>query len=149
MSRDLGHGRAEKRTVWLSENLTLIDAATGWIGLKSVVCVESSRWLNNKEQFNRRFYISSLSDCSAAKMGGYIRQHWSIENQQHWHLDITFDEDECRVGQDHAPRNLTTIRKLALGLISRDLAKMSLKRKRKKAARDDAYLITLLSQLNI
>ena len=149
VSRDLGHGRAEKRTVWLSEKLTLVDAAVEWMGLKSVVCVESTRWVNDKQQYSKRFYISSLSGCSAAKMGGYIRRHWSIENEQHWHLDVTFDEDGCRVRKDHAPRNLTTIRKLALGLISRDPAKMSLKRKRKKAARDDAYLMTLLSQLNV
>ena len=58
-------------------------------------------------------------------------------------LDITFDEDACQVHKDHAPRNLTTIRKLALGLISREPTKMSLKRK--KAARDDAYLISLIA----
>lgn len=149
VSRDLGHGRAEKRTVWLSETLSLVDAATGWVGLRSVICVESSRWLNGKEQHGKHFYISSLSGCSAAQMGRYIRRHWSIENEQHWHLDVTFDEDACQVRKDHAPRNLTTMRKLALGLISRDPAKMSLKRKRKKAARDDAYLMTLLSQLNV
>ena len=149
VSRDLGHGRAEKRTVWVSENLTLIDAATGWTGLKSVVCVASSRWLNGKEQSTNRFYISSLSGYSAAQMGQYIRRHWSIENEQHWHLDITFDEDGSQVRRDHAPHNLTTVRKLALGLISREPAKMSLKRKRKKAARDDVYLMTLLSQLNV
>lgn len=149
VKRDLGHGRAEKRTVWLSENLTLIDAAVGWSGLKSVVCVESSRWLNEKQQHSKHFYISSLSGISAAQMGHYIRRHWSIENQQHWHLDVTFDEDGSGVRQDFAPRNLSTIRKLALSLISRDPTKMSLKRKRKKAARDDAYLMTLLSQLNV
>lgn len=75
VSRDLGHGRAEKRTVWVSENLTLIDAATGWRGLKSVVCVASSRWLNDKEYYINRFYISSLAGCSAAQMGQYIRRH--------------------------------------------------------------------------
>ena len=149
VSRDLGHGRAEKRTVWLSENLTLVDAAVDWIGLKSVVCVESSRWINNKQQDSKRFYISSLSGRSASTMGYYIRRHWSIENEQHWHLDVTFDEDGSGVRSDYAPRNLTTIRKLALGLISRDPAKMSLKRKRKKAARDDAYLMAILSQLNV
>ena len=148
VSRDLGHGRAEKRTVWLSENLTLVDAAVGWAGLKSVVCVESSRWIGDKQQFSKRFYISSLSGSSATMMSHFIRRHWSIENEQHWHLDVTFGEDACQVRKDHAPRNLTTIRKLALGLISRDPAKMSLKRKRKKAARDDAYLMTLLSQIN-
>ena len=149
VSRDIGHGRAEKRTVWLSENLTLIDAAVDWIGLKSVVCVESSRWINDQQQHSKRFYITSLCGCSAATMGHYIRRHWSIENEQHWHLDVTFDEDACQVRKDHAPRNLTTVRKLALGLIRRDPAKMSLKRKRKKAARDDTYLMTLLSQLNV
>lgn len=48
-----------------------------------------------------------------------------IENEQHWHLDVTFNEDGCQVRKDHAPRNLTTIRKLALGLISRHPAKMT------------------------
>ncbi|QDK81154.1 ISAs1 family transposase [Spirosoma sp. KCTC 42546] len=149
VSRDLGHGRAEKRTVWVSENLTLVDAATEWIGLRSIICVESSRWLNDKEEYGKHFYISSLTGFSATQMSRYIRRHWSIENEQHWHLDVTFDEDACQVRKDHAPRNLTTVRKLALGLISRDPVKMSLKRKRKKAARDDAYLMTLLSQLNV
>ncbi len=127
----------------------MIDAAEGWVGLKSMVCIASSRWLNGTQQHGKRYYISSLSGCSAAQMASYIRRHWSIENELHWHLDVTFEEDKCSVREDHAPRNLTTIRKLALGLISRDLAKMSLKRKRKKAARDDTYLMTLLSQLNI
>ncbi len=82
-------------------------------------------------------------------MGQYIRRHWSIENEQHWHLDVTFGEDRSQVRKDHAPRNLTTIRKLALGLVSREPSKMSLKRKRKKAARDDSFLFKLLSQLAI
>lgn len=148
-SRDLGHGRAEKRTVLVCQKLDLIDASEGWIGLKSVICVESSRWINDKEQHSKHYYISSLAGCPAAQMGYYIRRHWSIENEQHWHLDVTFAEDGCQVRKDQAPRNLTTVRKLALGLINRDPAKMSLKRKRKKAARDDAYLMTLLSQLNV
>ena len=148
-SQDLGHGRGEKRTVWVSENLTLIDAAVGWAGLQSVVCVESSRWIEGKTERGKRFYISSLAGCSATQMGHYIRPHWSIENEQHRHLDVTFDEDGSGVRKDHAPRNLSTIRKLALGFISRNSLKMSLKRKRKKAARDDSYLMTLLSQLNV
>jgi predicted transposase YbfD/YdcC len=149
VSRDLGHGRAEKRTVRVNEKLTFIDASAGWIGLKSVVCVESTRWINEQEQCSKRYYISSLLGCSAAQMGQYIRRHWSIENEQHGHLDITFQEDACLVRKDNAPRNLTTVRKLALGIISRDPAKMSLKRKRKKDARDDGYLMKLLSQLNL
>lgn len=147
VSRDIGHGRGEKRTVLVSEDLRLIDASVGWVGLKSVICVHSNRWLDGKEEHNTRFYISSLMGCSPSRMGGYIRRHWSIENELHWHLDMTFAEDACQVRKDHAPRNLTTIRKLALGVLRREPTKMSLNRKRKKAARDDDYLKTLLSQL--
>lgn len=149
VSRDLGHGRGEKRTVMVSEELTLIDAVAGWAGLKSVVCVEAIRWTNGKEEISKRFYISSLSGVSAFQMGHYIRRHWSIENQLHWHLDVTFDEDGCRVRKDHAPRNLTTMRKVALGLLRGSPLKMSLARKRKKAARDDTYLKDLLGQLTV
>jgi len=149
VSRDLGHGRGEKRTVMVSEELALVDAVDGWAGLKSVVCVDSIRWINGKEESGKRFYISSLCGLSAAQMGQYIRRHWSIENQLHWHLDVTFDEDRCRVRKDHAPRNLTTVRKVALGLLRRNPLKMSLARKRKKAARDDAYLKDLLGQLTV
>ncbi|MBC7920682.1 MAG: ISAs1 family transposase [Ferruginibacter sp.] len=141
VSPHLEHGRAEKGLVVVSEKLSLLDAAEGWMNLRSVVCVASSRWQNGQQQDVKCYYISWLAACSPARMGVYIRRHWSIENEQHWHLDVTFDEDGCQVRRDHAPRNLSTIRKLALGLITRQPTKMSVKRK--KAARDDAYLRTL------
>ena len=148
VSRDLGHGRAEKRTVWVSQDLRLVDAAEDWAGLRSVVRVDSQRWRGDQLQQASRYYISSLVAPTPQQVGKLIRRHWSIENEQHWHLDITFDEDGCQVRSDHAPRNLSTIRKLALGLITQEPSQMSLKRKRKKAARDDEYLKTLLAQLN-
>ena len=43
ISRDLGHGRGEKRTVRVSENLDLIDATVGWPGIGSMVYVDSIR----------------------------------------------------------------------------------------------------------
>ncbi len=147
VSRCLAHGRAEKRTVWVSHQVEFVDAAQGWCGLSSLIRVDSERWQGCRHQRASRYYISSLVGCSPEQAAHYIRRHWSIENEQHWHLDITFEEDACQVRSDHAPRNLSTIRKLALGLITQEPSKMSLKRKRKKAARDDDYLKTLLSQL--
>lgn len=148
VSRDLGHDRAEKRVVSVSEDVQWLDAGAAFVGLQSVVMVQSSRWVDQQETFSKRFYISSLSGLDAAAMSRYIRRHWSIENELHWHLDVTFGEDSCRVRKDAAPRNLSTIRKVSLALLKRDPAKMSLARKRKKAARDDTYLKNLLSQLN-
>ena len=49
-----------------------------------------------------------------------MRGHWGIENNLHWQLDVSFREDECRVRRDHAPANLSVIRRFALGLLKRE-----------------------------
>jgi len=36
VSRDLGHGRGEKRTVMVSEDLTFVDAAQGWVAKRGL-----------------------------------------------------------------------------------------------------------------
>lgn len=61
ISHDMGHGRGEKREVWVDENLRFIDAHVGWTGIKSVVCVASTRWIDQKIQFDKRYFISSLT----------------------------------------------------------------------------------------
>lgn len=144
---DKGHGRGERRRVWCSQDLGLVDAGAGWAGLRTLVCVQTTRWLNGREEQATRYFLSSLAQANAAALAGYVRRHWGIENQQHWHLDVTFAEDACQCRRDHAPRNLSTLRKLALTLLQRCPLQMSLKRKRKKAARDDAFLHQLLAQL--
>lgn len=141
------HGRAEERRVWVSRKLDLVEGTAGWAGLSTLVCVQTWRWQQGREQRSTRYYLSSLTEASAAQLAGYVRGHWGIENHLHWHLDVTFAEDACRCRQGHAPRNLATLRKLALTLLRRDPTKMSLTRKRKKAARDDAFLFQLLAQL--
>ena len=146
---DKGHGRGERRRVWCSQDLGLVDTATGWAGLRTLVCVQTTRWLHGREEQAVRYFLSSLPQANAAALAGYVRRHWSIENHQHWHLDVTFAEDACQCRRDHAPRNLSTLRKLALTLIQSCPLKMSLKRKRKKAARDDAFLHQLLAQLPV
>ena len=73
-----------------------------------------------------------------------IRQHWAIENGQHWVLDMNFGEDRSRVRERTAARNLVVLRRIALDLLRADTAKGSLKGKRKKAAWDDGYMARLL-----
>ncbi len=59
-----------------------------------------------------QFYLSSL-EADAGKIGRAIRQHWGIENQLHWTLDVTFGEDSSRVRRGHGPENLGLLRRLA------------------------------------
>ena len=145
--RDKGHGRGELRQLWVSAQWGLVDAGADWPGLQTLVCQHTTRWVAGQVQQATRYFLCSLAGASAATLAGYVRRHWGIENQQHWHLDVTFAEDASQCRRDHAPRNLSTMRKLALTLLQQTPLKMSLKRKRKKAARDDGFLHLLLAQL--
>ncbi len=46
---------------------------------------------------------SSLPSGSATILEA-TRAHWGIENNLHWQLYITFDEDHCRTRKDFPPR---------------------------------------------
>ena len=71
-------------------------------------------------------------------LGGYCAR--LIENQLHWQLDVSFREDECRVCRDHAPANLSVIRRFALGLLKRETGcKKGVAIKRLKCAGSDEY----------
>jgi predicted transposase YbfD/YdcC len=63
----------------------------------------------------------------------------------HWHLDVTFREDACRARKGYAVENLSLLRKLALQIIREDDSKLSLKKRRLKAAYDLNYLIKLIT----
>jgi predicted transposase YbfD/YdcC len=138
------HGRGEKRRTYVSTNLEYLELTKDWKGIKSILLVESTRILNGKEATHKRLYISSLSDKTPNKMATLIRNHWGIENGLHWHLDITFGEDNSKVRKDNGPMNLNIFRKFGLFLLTKEVSKISLKRKRKKAARDNAFMVEIL-----
>ncbi len=88
-----------------------------------------------------------LSSCpdSPAILGKAIRSHWAVENALHWVLDVTFREDDSRVRDRTAARNLALLRKIALNIVGRDrTSKASVRGRRKKAAWNDAYMLKLL-----
>jgi predicted transposase YbfD/YdcC len=138
------HNRGEKRVVYVAKKGHYVDAADAWKNLNSFVLVESTRIVNNKETTCQRIYISSLTDEYPEKYARLIRGHWAIENGLHWHLDLTFGEDDSRVRKDNGPLNLNIFRKFSLFLLTHEPSKISLKRKRKKAARDDDFMMQLL-----
>ena len=78
-----------------------------------------------------------------------IRSHWGIENQLHWCLDVLFAEDNSRIRKDHAPRNMTILRRLALNLLRQDASKGSLKMKRYQAGLDNNFLLQILANSSL
>lgn len=60
----------------------------------------------------KHYYITSLPLDSDRIMQA-IRTHWSIENNLHWQLDVTFNEDNTRKIKN-AAQNFSLISKIAL-----------------------------------
>ena len=93
-----------------------------------------------------RYYISSL-EPEARRFLWAARNHWGIENSVHWVPDVSFREDESRVRMGNAPENLATVRHAALNLLRQDRRpKISIKAKRKLAAWDNGYLLSILAK---
>jgi hypothetical protein len=84
--------------------------------------------------------VSGMLHITVLWQGG----HWIIENKLHWHLDVTFKEDQCRVRTGNAPENLSTVRKFALQMITNVNDKLSLKKRLYKAALDVEYMKKIL-----
>jgi predicted transposase YbfD/YdcC len=141
-----GHHRTEKRLVWavaVSE-LDGLYQQEQWLGIKTIVMVERTRHLWNKVTHEVQFYLSSLP-ADAQKLGNAIRTHWQIENQVHWTLDVTFNEDHCRIRSCHSPRNFALLRRMALNALNLEKTlKRSLRQKMKRAAMNNDYMMTVL-----
>lgn len=145
---EAGHGRIDTRRVWATDQIKWLKRRDEWKNLTSVVVVESTRKLLGKDpqvQTHRRYYIGSAPCVTGEKFAHLIRNHWSIENAQHWSLDMAFNEDQSRVRKDHGDQNLAVLRRIALGLLRRDKSvKLGAKNKRLKACRNRAYLLRVL-----
>lgn len=140
-----GHGRLEKRTCWTLSDIGWLRERHQWPGLASVIVIESTRTVAGQSTTERRYYISSHSGKNAQHLAGLIRNHWNIENQLHWILDVCFNEDSCRVRSKNAAENLSRVRKIALTLLKNEkTSKLGVKSKMKKAAYDFDYLLKVL-----
>jgi len=138
------HGRSEARRCWAASDLDWREGREEWEGLKSVVFVESERFIGEEMTVETRYYQSGLPN-DAKLRNEAIRSHWAVESSRHWVLDVTFDEDRSRIKKENAPENFGLLRRLALCLLKKDTtARRSIKGKRLKAAWDDGYLLRIL-----
>jgi predicted transposase YbfD/YdcC len=112
-----GHGRIENRRCRVYEDLAYLENARDWESLKSLVVIDSERMIKATGETGKqtRFYISSLSG-SAEDFNRWVREHWAIENNLHWTLDVTFREDYPRKRKGNAAHNFNIVLKSVLWL---------------------------------
>ena len=147
---EAGHHRIEKRCFFSVpvEQVFARVRIQRWSGLQTLIVEQSSRQLWNKTTHSLRFFLSSLNP-KFTDFPNSIRSHWGVENQLHWCLDVVFAEDNSRIRKDHAPRNMTILKRFALNLLRQDTSKASLKMKRYQAGLDNSFLLRILSNSNL
>jgi predicted transposase YbfD/YdcC len=146
---DGDHGRIEKRKLWVCwdvQELLGKELTDAWPDLRALIAIERTRELNGKTTVTRHHYISSLDKRTKAKrLAACIRGHWSIENNLHWQLDVSFNEDQKRVRKGHGAQNLSRLSRIALNLLKREsTARCGIANKRKNCGWSDDYLLKVL-----
>jgi predicted transposase YbfD/YdcC len=134
-----GHGRKEKRLVVVAEVPEEVSEQANWPKLSVIGMCYSQREVGEKGfSDNVRFFIGSKK-AKARYYAKALRNHWRVENNLHWQLDVTFGEDDSRVQQRNAAANLAVVRRLALNLMKQEPTDMSMAKKRFAAALDTDY----------
>jgi predicted transposase YbfD/YdcC len=135
-----GHGRQEARTYAVFPAPAGIDPEGLWQDLFAVGVTFSERTdAQGHTSLEGRYYILSRQ-LSAKEFADAVRGHWSIENELHWQLDVSFREDACRVRTGHAAANMSVIRRFVLGSLKRETeCRRGIDTKRLKCALSEEY----------
>lgn len=151
---DKGHGRIETRKCFVESNVSwLKQAHPKWHSIGSVIRIDSVREftdggkIKHKTETFTRYFVSSLTNPTPEAVLHAIRSHWMIENGLHWVLDMSFNEDYCRIRKGNAPFVVAIIRHFALNLLQKNQPKrQSIKGYRKICAWNDNELTKLIAK---
>jgi predicted transposase YbfD/YdcC len=138
-----GHDREEWRCASV---LPRPDDAPVFPGLVAIGRIEAERRCNGKVQTATR-YIALSRNLSPERLLSVVRAHWSIENDLHWQLDVTFNEDGSRTRKDNAPQNIAIIRRMALDMLRAHPENRSIARKMKLAAWKKEFFYDLFAHM--
>jgi predicted transposase YbfD/YdcC len=138
-TREQGHGRHEERYYVVIHHVDDLRDRQVWPDATTVGMCRCERTVAGAVSSEVHYFIGSRR-MGARKYSQVLRQHWGIENQLHWQLDISFGEDQSRIQERRAAEGFGLLRKIALSLLKRNPRKKSIARKRKAAALDTDFL---------
>lgn len=116
-----GHGRIERRSVWVAPASAVREHVLGFPGARQIVELARHATVKRTGQVREEtvYAVTSLTaeQASPAKLLRLWREHWGIENSEHWVRDAVFGEDASTIRTGHAPGALATFRNLAISCI--------------------------------
>lgn len=110
-----GHGRIEKRTAFVTEEIDWLPQKHEWKGIACIGAIRTEFESKKGKSCEWHYYISSRK-LNAKELLHHARMEWSVE-AMHWLLDVHFEEDWCRVEDKTVQSNLNIFRKAAINII--------------------------------
>jgi predicted transposase YbfD/YdcC len=144
VTKENGHGRQEERIYLQLPAPKALPGFLAWKGLKSIGMATSCCVRDGKETIEVRYYISSLG-VDVKRFARAVRGHWSIENECHWSLDMTFREDESRARERHLRENFAWLNRFVLSLLKQHPGRQSLVMKRRSCGWSDDFLMEVVT----
>lgn len=147
---DKGHGRIEKRTCYvLNEIAFFTNYIAEWKGLKKIFAVVREVEKDGKKTKETSCYLSS-KNTTAQNLLSYTRKHWEIESMHHI-LDVTYDEDRCKLLSKRAQENMNIFRKIGVSIHKNYLKnkKQTIKSSMFNCLLNNNLLIQILQNCNI
>lgn len=142
---DDSHGRLVRRRVFVAEAPSGFQKM-GWSKLSSIVAIEtiSSKKVDQNVTAEWRYYVTSLP-ATDESIPTYIRNHWSIENNLHWILDVHMGDDANRSQERNSTLAMAALKRVAVNIIKTyDTQSKSIRRKLKQASWDITHLEKLI-----
>ena len=116
-----------------------------WPNIKTIGAIYRTREIGGKIEEWQDCFITSMPSA-VRKTRDILRSHWSIENSQHYILDVTFTEDSSRIRKGTGPEISSVFRRLALTILQQDTSiKGSIRGKRKVCGWDESAFERLLA----
>ncbi len=142
---DKGHGRIEERSYYTMPTPETLRTAHEWPGIESIGMAITYR--SETSDGELRYYINSFA-ADVKTFANAVRQHWGIENSLHWVMDVTFREDDCRIGKDYGAENISWLRRLAISIVrNHTKTKGSIRSKRVRAGYNVRFLEEILDAI--
>ena len=142
---ETNRGREERRQYFVMPAPDTLPGFADWANLATIIMVVRTRLIDGQETGEVSYFLSSLP-AKIKNLAKLIRQHWSIENQLHWVLDVTFTEDASRIRKENSPQTSAMLRRLAVSILSRDTSvKDNVRGKRYRASLSTDVLQRILT----
>ena len=111
-----------------------------WPDIKSIGMVYREREDEETRHQETMFFITNHAP-KVKTLSRHLREHWSIENRQHWVLDVTFAEDASQIRKGSRPEIAAAFRRMVLTILQRDTTiKENIRGKRLRAGWDENVL---------